>query len=410
MVRLERAILIALMGMGAASATQAQIDPAKRELIQLGYNLPVSGSGPINAYAFYYLNVPQFVRTNLTLRLAVAPVYLDSELGFTGLLGEHTDLGLGVSGGGFADTYSEVRGGKYIRAESFTGHGGGGSASIYHLFNPGGRIPFNGLLRLESHSIVYERDTKTDARFVLPHDRTSFNVRTGFRWGGKEPVLLPDLAMELSAWYEGMFRTHHGPYGFAGDRQVEQFSHLFWGRALLAYTLPEWKHNFYISLTAGTSVEADRFSAYRLGGVLPLAAEFPLTLPGYYFQEISARDFALLGINYSLPLDRTDRWAINAIATTAGVNYIPGLEQPGHWHSGLGGGIRYRSRSDAWQLVLGYAYGVDARRETGRGAHTVGFLLQFDLERAHVAMFEPGENPIRSQGLQRIFGNFFDFH
>ena len=402
-------MLMVLGAMGGASVGSAQIDPVKRELIQLGYNLPVEGNGPINAYAFYYLNVPRFVHTNLTLRLAVAPVYLDSELGFAGLLGPNTDLGLGVSGGGFADTYSEVRGGKYIRAESFTGHGGGGSASIYHLFNHGSRIPLTGLLRLESHSIFYERDSKTDAQFILPKNRTAFNLRAGFRWGGKEPVLLPDLAMELSAWYEGMFRTANGSYGFAGDRRVEQFSHLFWGRALLAYTLPEWKHNFYISVTAGTSVEADRFSSYRLGGVLPLAAEFPLTLPGYYFQEISARDFGLLGMNYSLPLDRKDHWAINALATTAGVNYVPGLEQPGHWHSGVGGGIRYRSPSDSWQLVLGYAYGIDAIREKGRGAHTVGFLLQFDLERAHVAMFEPGQNPIRSQGLQRVFG-IFNFH
>src|SRR5947209_1324073 len=130
-----------LLGMGAlfcpALVCHAQIDPSKRELIQLGYNLPLEGSGPINAYAFYYLNVPHFLRTNLTLRLAIAPVYLDSELGISSLLGEHTDLGLGVSGGGFADTYSEVRGGEYIRAESFTGNGGGASASIYHLFNPG---------------------------------------------------------------------------------------------------------------------------------------------------------------------------------------------------------------------------------------------------------------------------------
>jgi len=390
-----------------ASDARAQIDPSKRELIQLGYNLPLQGSGPINAYAFYYLNVPHFVRTNLTLRLAVAPVYLDSEVGISQLLGEHTDLGVGMAGGGFADSYSEVREGKYVRAESFTGHGGGGSVSLYHLFNPGEMIPLNGVLRLESHSIVYQRDSKTASNFVLPLDRTGFNLRTGLRWGGREPLLLPDLAMELSVWYEAQYRTRPGVYGINGDRRVQQISHLGWARALLTYTLPEWKHNFNISLTLGTSSDADRFSAYRLGGVLPMAAEFPLTLPGYYFQEISAREFALLGVNYSLPLDRSDRWALNALATTAGVRYVPGLEQPGHWHSGVGGGIRYRSPSNAWQLVLGYAYGIDARRENGRGAHSVGVLLQFDLERAHVALFEPGDNPIRSRGLQQIFGNIF---
>src|SRR2546421_4987706 len=218
MRRLHR-LLWAMTALCAGSASQGQIDPAKRELIQLGYNLPLDDSGPLNAYAFYYLNVPHFVRTNFTLRLAVAPVSLDSELGISRLLGPHTDLGLGVAGGGFADTYSEVRRGKYIRAESFTGHGGGGSASIYHLFNPGERIPLNGVLRLESHSIVYERDSKTAQNFVLPKDRTTFNLRTGVRWGGKEPVLLPDLAMEISGWYEGQLRTREGAYGFGGDRE-----------------------------------------------------------------------------------------------------------------------------------------------------------------------------------------------
>jgi hypothetical protein len=408
-------ILLGLMGMCTISDGHAQIDPSKRELIQLGYNQPLQGSGPLAAYAFYYLNVPQFVRSNLTLRLAVAPVYLDSELGISRALGQNTDLGFGISGGGFADTFAEVRRGKYIRAESFTGHGGGGSASLYHLFNPGARIPLNGVFRLESHSIVYQRDSKTAPDFVLPEDRTTFNLRTGFRWGGREPLMLSDFAMELSAWYETQVRTGSGSYGFnvpagtstfTGDRTVEPISHLFWGRALLAFTLPDWKHNFNVSLTLGTSMDADRFSAYRLGGVLPLAAEFPLSLPGYYFQEISAREFALLGLNYSLPLDRNDRWALNALLTTAGVNYIKGLEQRGHWHSGVGGGIRYRSPSDSWQLVLAYAYGVDAIRERGRGAHSIGFLLQFDLERAHVALFEPGEFPIRSRGLQHIFGIF----
>ena len=394
----------------AAAESRAQIDPAKRELIQLGYNLPIQGSGPLNAYAFYYLNIPQFVRTNLTLRVAMAPVYLDSELGFSSLLGEHTDLGLGIFGGGFADSYNEVRGGRFLRDESFTGNGGGVSASLYHLFNPGGRIPLNGVFRVESHSTFYERDSKTRADFQLPNDRTSFNVRTGVRWGGKEPVLLPELAMEMSAWYEGMARTDDDNYGINGDRKVERMSHLFWGRALLNYTMPESKHSFAISLTLGTSIHPDRFSAYRLGGVLPLAAEFPLTLPGYYFQEISAQDFALLGVNYSFPLDHRDLFALNVLATTAGVNYISGLEQPGHWHSGVGGGFRYRSPGNAWQIVLGYAYGIDAIRQHGRGAQSVGFLMQFDLERAHVELFEPGENPMRSQGLQKIFGNFFDFH
>src|ERR1039458_8293338 len=72
----------------------SQIDPEPRKLFQLGFNQSLEGAAPIAGYAFYYLNQPGFLRTNLTLRLAIAPVYLDSELGFRGALGPDTDLGL----------------------------------------------------------------------------------------------------------------------------------------------------------------------------------------------------------------------------------------------------------------------------------------------------------------------------
>src|SRR5258705_9476999 len=42
-------------------------------------------------------NSPNFLSTNQVLRTVLAPTYLDSELGFKKLLGEHTDIGLGVN-------------------------------------------------------------------------------------------------------------------------------------------------------------------------------------------------------------------------------------------------------------------------------------------------------------------------
>ncbi len=262
----------------------AQIDPVKRDLIQFGYNQALEGHAPFAGYAFYYHNQPDFLRTNLTLRLAVAPVYLDSELGFVGGLGPNTDFAIGVAGGGFADNYSEIRGGTYYPSESFDGNGGEISASVYHLFNPGDEIPLNFVLRGTAHYSFYNRNGDTATDFALPADHGDFSVRTGLRWGGVEPTLFPPLAMELSVWYEGHFRSDSGVYGFGGDRELKEQSHLFWAEAALAYTLPKSQQSFYVRLTAGTSVDADRFSAYRLGGFLPLIAEFPLSLPGYYFQ------------------------------------------------------------------------------------------------------------------------------
>jgi hypothetical protein len=397
-----------LLGCCAATvAAHAQIDPEKRRLIQLGYNQPLQGRGPISGYAFYYFNEPGFHRTNLTLRLAVAPVYLDSELGIGHALSPRTDLAIGLSGGGFADGYSEVRGGKYLREESFTGHGGEVNASVYHLFNPSQQIPLNGVFRAAGHFSVYDEDDHTDPGFVVPGDRTTIHFRTGLRWGGREPYMSPTVAMEVSAWYEGQYRTDPENYGFANDRAIEELTHSFWARALLIYTLPESKHNFQISLTAGTSANPDRMSAYRIGGALPLSSEFPLTIPGYYYQELSARSFVLFNGQYALPLDKGHQWGLVAGGSAASVDYLQGLEQPGDFHSGVGAGLTFRSKNDVWQIVLGYSYGIEAIRSGGRGAHSVGILIQYDLEadrRLRRPFWDPWLNPLKWRGFDRLFG------
>ena len=404
MINPWRRVLVAVLpGCLGFFTAFGQIDPVKRELLQFGYNASLEGHAPLSGYAFYYLNRPDFLRTNLTLRLAVAPTYLDSELGISQAIGPQTDIGIGLAGGGYADNYSEIRRGTYLPKESFTGYGGEVSFSIYHLFNPGYQIPLNGLIRGIARYSTYEADDNTARIFVPPQDRGTFSVRTGLRWGGREPTLFPSLAMELSIWYAGEFRNGIGQYGYAGDRSVGPHTHLFWGEAFLAYTLPKLKHSFSLSLTAGTSVDPDRFSAYRLGSLLPLVAEYPLSLPGYYYQELSAKEFVLLTGNYLLPLDKGKHWFLDINAATAAVGYLEGLEQPGHWHSGIGGGMLYKTPS--WKVMLCYAYGVDAIRSSGRGANSIGILMQFDLGQAKEEIFAPSQ-PGLWRGMQRIFGMF----
>jgi hypothetical protein len=386
----------------APLVASAQIDPVRRDLIQIGYSTAFEGRAPLAGYAFFYHNQPDFLRTNLTLRLALAPVYLDSELGFVSGLGPNTDFAIGAAGGGFADGYNEIRGGTYLQGESFDGDGGEISASVYHLFNPGDEIPLNFVLRGTAHYSFYNRNDRTATNFTLPSDHGDFSVRTGLRWGGVEPTLFPPLAMELSVWYEGHLRNDPGAYGFGGDRELKEQSHLFWAEAALAYTLPKSQQSFYVRLTAGTSVDADRFSAYRLGGFLPLIAEFPLSLPGYFYQEISARQFVLLNANYLLPLDAQKRWNIDVNAASAFVDYLPGESQPGNWLNGVGGGILYHSRSDRWKIMLNYAYGIDAIRSRGRGANSVGLLVQLDLGGKHSPNFNSTQ-PLLWRGWQRIF-------
>jgi hypothetical protein len=152
-------------------------------------------------------------------------------------------------------------------------------------------------------------------------------------------------------------------------------------------------------------MNSDRFSAYRLGAVLPLASEFPLNLPGYYFQEISARRFSLISGYYTLPLDSQRRWNLTAMANTTVVDYLPSQRQPGDWLSGVGGGLSYHSPSGEWHVLVGYAYGLDAIRTSGRGANSIGILCQIDLgarQRAKARVPTP-DIPNKSRGLFRIF-------
>jgi hypothetical protein len=384
-------------------AAFGQIDPENRELIEMGGNQALVGAAPIDGYGYYYLNEPNFFATNVTLRLAFAGVYLDTEAGFVGLLGPNTDLGLGFAGGGFADSYFEFHDGKYLPDESFFGHSVEGSASIYHLFNPGSRVPLIGVLRIKEHYSIYETDDDTSSAFTLPSDHSTVSVRTGLRLGGRAPLLHPDLAMELSVWYEGQYRTDAGSYGYDGDRDLNETSQLFWGRGLLIYTFPKSTQRIELNLTAGGSDQADRFSAYRMGGDMPLTSEFPLMIPGYFDGELSARNFACFNAQYALPLDASKRWSLNPIGSIATVDYVPGMAQPSHFNSGAGIGLGYHSRSGVWDAVASYGYGFEAIRSNGRGGQSIGFLLQINLEGRHPGT-PSGLDDFRNVLQHQIFG------
>jgi hypothetical protein len=383
-----------------AGAAVGQIDPDKRELVQFGFTQAIEGASPVAAYGYYYLNEPNFFATNITLRLALAPVYLDSELGFVHLLGPNTDLGLGLAGGGFADNYFEYDAGKYQPGESFLGYGAESSVSIYHTFNPGQLIPLFGVLRLKEHLTVVQRNDELDPGFVLPHNHWTTEWRAGLRLGGREPLLTPALAAELSGWYEGQFRTGAGPYGFNGDRTLEARSDLYWGRILFIYTLDKSKQCFDFSITGGGSGHADRFSAYRLGGDLPLASEFPLAIPGYFYQELSASSFVSFTGRYTVPLSPDKVWTLSPVGAVADVSYLPGLAQPGHINSGAGLELGYNSRNGVWDVKATYGYGFQAIRSDGRGGQSVGILCQINLGARH---------PGAPTGMDRVIG-FFPSH
>jgi hypothetical protein len=253
--------------------------------------------------------------------------------------------------------------------------------NLYHLINPAQRIPLNVVVQGVAHYSTYSATDKTDAQFRLPDDRVSTFARAGLRFAGKEPMLYPDLAMEMSVWFERQWRFDESTYGFAEDRRVQPTTDLYWVYVGSSFTWTNVGNQFTFGLTAGGSENADRFSAWRLGGVLPLAAELPLTLPGYYYQELSARRFAHLSASYAASLSTDHRWQLRLNAACAYVDYLPGLAQPGHWHTGAGPDLSFTSRSEAWRVILRYGYGFNAIREGQEGAHSVGVLVQYNFAR-----------------------------
>jgi hypothetical protein len=375
------------------STGSSQIDPEPRNLLQLGFNQSLHNDGPTAAYAFYYWNMPGVPATNTTLRLAIAPVYADAELGFKGVLGENTDLGVGVFGGGFYNSYYEVRQGNYYRDESFYGHGGGAALSLYHNFNPGATVPLNGIVRGSMNYHVFSDTSDTADNFRLPQDQPFYTLHVGLRWGGKEPLLTPRLATELSVWYDLEYRPDPGAYGFSGgDWELNSVSHRFLGNALLIYTMPRSEHYVALGLAGGAVINADRFSAYRLGGALPFTSEHPLFVPGYFYEELSAQDFGLLYGLYAIPVGPSKSWSVFAGAATSVVDYLDGFEQPGNWNSGVTGGLSFKSKNRRLQAVAAFGYGIDAIRSDGRGGYSAVFLLQYNFGKLSSASDRAFEN------------------
>lgn len=70
---------------------------------------------------------------------------------------------------------------------------------------------------------------------------------------------------------------------------------------------------------------------------------------------------------------------------TALVDYIHGEEQPGHWNSGVGGGIGYTTKDRRWRAALVSAYGIDAIRGHDRGGYNLGMMFQYNFGKTHFA-------------------------
>jgi hypothetical protein len=108
-------------------------------------------------------------------------------------------------------------------------------------------------------------------------------------------------------------------------------------------------------------------------------------LPGYFFGELSTKDFGLAYGLYMIPFGPSKQWNVLGGAATAVVNYVNGLEQHGHWNSGVAGGLGYTGKNRRWRVGIFSAYGIDAIRSDGRGGYDVGMVFQYNFGRTGFA-------------------------
>ena len=128
------------------------IDAESRTYIEGGVETPLRGNGPLTGYGYLFFTRPHFLAEDLYLRLVIPPGYFISELFRDHWPSQNSAVGVGVSGGLWAESQVEFRDGRFEKEESFSGHSAGGTLA-YYLRGPKigpnyqGRVPCCGRLR-----------------------------------------------------------------------------------------------------------------------------------------------------------------------------------------------------------------------------------------------------------------------
>jgi len=354
------------------------IDAESRTYFEAGVETPLRGNGPLTGYGYIFFTRPHFLAEDLYLRLVIPPGYFISELILDHWPSQDSAVGVGASGGLWAESHVEFRDGRFEKDESFSGHSAGGTLA-YYLRGPkiGGLLPLEGQIRANPKYVLYDRTGDTSHHFRLPENSAIYDVRAGIRLGGVPPELFPNAAVELSLWHTVSYRDNAGRYGLAErPQETKHLTQRTWARLGGTYTFSGTQASAF--LNAGIAEDTDALSAFRLGGGLRLRAEFPLMLHGYNVEEIFARRFVLVNLAYRFPIwPDQDRVHLQLLADYARVDYVRGHRLPRSGLAGVGANLSV-ALTKRITLVVGYGYGIDApRRHHGFGGHDIDTQFEF---------------------------------
>ena len=89
------------------------MDAESRTLLEGGAETPLRGNAPLTGYGYLFFTRPHFLDQDLYLRLVIPPGYLISELILDHWPSQNSAIGIGVSGGLWAESQVEFRGGRF---------------------------------------------------------------------------------------------------------------------------------------------------------------------------------------------------------------------------------------------------------------------------------------------------------
>ena len=177
--------------------------------------MPLKGNAPINGYAFFLWNRPHYPEPDQYLRVVVAPTYLLTEL-----VQDHWPFGrhavsVGLNGGGLRYGHDEYRNGNLQGRRVVLGPRRRAAALLLRGHEalrqapaPGPDPPHARLHRLPG-LLRHGRPLRAAPGHRAPHRSSGTPPRAGV-----PPELLPQLALEASAWYEAVYRTNADTFGF----------------------------------------------------------------------------------------------------------------------------------------------------------------------------------------------------
>ncbi len=370
-------LVLSVLMLAWTGAVEAQIDPQRRTNVEAGFEHPIRGNGPYDAYGFLLLNRPQFPSEDWYLRVVLSPVYARSELVRDRWPADGHAVGVGISGGLFQNNYDEFQGGDFKKGESFWGHGGAATLSYYwRQLKIAGKLPVEGQLRFRPEYAVYADGSSTSSDFRLPADSAIYSVRAGVRAGGVPPELFPKQALEVSLWHEISYRDNAESFGLPDrPQETRHFTQRTWARAGGIFS-PWLNHTVSLFLTFGMAETTDVLSVFRMGGAFRFQSELPLILHGYNVEEIYARRFALANAYYQFaPIPGIDWFRLQITGDYARIDYLSGHSLPHHNLAGVGLDAITAITKIA-TLVVGYGYGIDAPRHNHDGGHEAHLLLE----------------------------------